>query len=141
MRLLLVTCILATPGAVLAQSAGADGPSSTRAGVYTEAQAARGRDIYALSCVSCHTPISHTGPAFAVKWDGHQLSELFQYLNEAMPKQDPGTLSAIEYTLVLTYLLKLNGMPAGRDELPSDLAALQKIRIEWKAPGDSSEKR
>lgn len=140
MRLLLPMCIIALPGVASAQSGGG-GPESlrsTRSGVYSAAQASKGREIYSLSCVSCHTPVTHTGPAFAAKWNGQPLSELFQYITESMPKQDPGSLSSEEYTQVLAYLLKLNGMPAGTGELPGDSTALHKIRIDLKVTRDSS---
>lgn len=119
----------------------ADSTRSTRAGVYTRSQASRGSEVYALNCQSCHTPATHAGPLFVAKWDGHLLSELYGYIQTSMPKSDPGSLTRREYTVVLAYLLKMNGMPAGKEELPADSLALKKIRIELKAPGDSSEKR
>ncbi|HYW51392.1 MAG TPA: hypothetical protein VE861_12345, partial [Gemmatimonadaceae bacterium] len=33
-------------------------------GVYTVAQATRGKDIFAAYCRSCHTPTVHSGPPF-----------------------------------------------------------------------------
>ena len=142
LRLLFATCILAIPGAALAQSEGTrDRSGSTQGGVYTAAQAAEGGELYALRCASCHPAATHTGPAFATKWDGHALSELFQYISEEMPKQDPGSLSPEEYALALAYMLKLNGMPAGPVALSSDPKALQKIRIDLKPTRGSSEPR
>lgn len=139
LRLLVPACIIALPGPVLGQSSGPEEATrSTRSGVYAARQAEKGSEIYALQCVSCHTAATHTGPAFAAKWDHHALSELFDYITSEMPKQDPGSLSRSEYALVLAYMLKLNGMPPGSDELPSDPAALRKIRIELKALRDSS---
>ena len=32
--------------------------------------------------------------------------------------------------IVVAYILKLNGMPAGKEALPSDMAALGKIRFD-----------
>ena len=96
--------------------------------------------MYALSCVSCHTAVTHTGPAFAAKWQGRDLSELFAYLSAEMPKQEPGSLSPREYTLALAYILKMNGMPAGREDLPGDPAALKKIRIDLKTTRDSPQR-
>jgi mono/diheme cytochrome c family protein len=149
MRLLALACLIViarAPGpTVIARAAGLkqspDSTRSTRAGVYTAQQAAGGHEIYILSCVSCHTPASHAGPAFAGKWDRHPLSELFGYIRSAMPKSEPGSLSGREYTLVLAYLLKMNGMPAGSVELPADSVALSRIRIDFKTPGDTSLKR
>jgi alcohol dehydrogenase (cytochrome c) len=47
-----------------------------------------------------------------------------------MPKSDPGSLSPGEYARVLAYLLSLNGMPVGKDELPTDANGLKRIRID-----------
>ncbi len=139
LRLLGLACILALPGIAAAQDRPPDSTRSTRAGVYTTGQAARGREIYELSCVSCHTAASHTGPVFAAKWDRHPLWDLYRYVSESMPKSEPGSLTPREYARVVAYLLKMNGMPAGKDETPADSTALKKIRIELKA--DSAQMR
>src|SRR6476659_5199714 len=97
---------------------------STASGVYTDEQATRGRDTYAMQCKSCHTPASHTGATFASWWDRKPLSELYQFVTTRMPKNEPGSLAPEEYIEVVAYLLKLNEMPAGNDELPADSVAL-----------------
>ena len=103
---------------------------STKDRIYSSAQAAQGRDVYDGRCKSCHTAISHTGPPFRANWDKRPLSDLFDYMLEKMPKDAPGTLSTEEYTQVLAYILRMNGMPAGPDELKSDKRALKAIRID-----------
>ena len=118
-----------------------DSSRSTRTGVYSRAQAERGAEIYALSCASCHSPVTHTGPGFVAKWDRRPLLDLFEFIRAAMPKNEPGTLSRREYIQVLAYLLRMNGMPAGPGELPADSVALSRIRIEFKASGDTSQTR
>lgn len=116
------------------QTAGTTGtattPTSPRAGVYSAEQAARGRDIYAGMCQACHTVASHTGPTFRGAWGGRPLSDLFGFIRERMPKNEPGSLAAEEYADVLAYLLKLNGMPAGEHELPADTTLLKKIPLD-----------
>ncbi len=107
--------------------------------MYTASQAIKGLEVYELSCKSCHTPASHAGPAFAAKWDGRLLWDLFRYLSEAMPKSEPGSLTERQYTRVMAYLLKLNGMPASTEELTADSLALKQIRIELKV--DSAQQR
>lgn len=136
MRPVVAGCILAVvglPSRGQAQRApAADSARSTRGGVYTAAQVALGQDVYAMNCASCHTAVSHTGPAFVAKWDGRPLWDLFRYVSESMPKSEPGSLSPREYGRVVAYLLKMNGMPAGPDELAADSAALTRIRLELK---------
>jgi mono/diheme cytochrome c family protein len=103
---------------------------TTKSGVYTAQQAARGKDIYAGNCRSCHTAESHTGAAFTAKWNKRPLSDLYVYIRDQMPKSAPGSLAPEEYADVLAYVLKLNRMPAGQTELPADSAAINRIRID-----------
>ena len=110
----------------------ADSTRSTRAGAYATEQATRGKELYALNCVSCHTAVSHTGPAFVDKWDGRTLWDLYQYLSESMPKSEPGSLTPNEYARLLSYMLQMNGAPAGPAELVPDSTALKQIRIDLK---------
>ena len=104
---------------------------STQNGVYTAEQAARGQDIYATLCTGCHTAATHTGVAFQ-HWDGHALSDLFAYVSTNMPKNEPGSLAPEQYADLLAYMLKLNQMPSGRIELPTDTTVLATIRIDTK---------
>jgi mono/diheme cytochrome c family protein len=107
---------------------------STKDRVYSAVQALQGRDVYLGRCQSCHTAISHTGAPFRANWDKRPLSELYDYMMEKMPKDSPGTLSTDEYTKVLAYILRMNGMPAGADDLPSEKSALKAIRIDAPVP-------
>jgi hypothetical protein len=127
--LMFLTCIVGvTP--VLAQSAKLNGQRSTGQGVYSREQWMRGRDVYAGLCAGCHPAVTHVGPQFTTSWAGKKLSDLFGFLRERMPKNDPGSLSEQEYVDVMSYMLRLNGMPAGIDEMPADSVALTKIRID-----------
>jgi len=134
LHLLFAGCILAVVAhrQSHAAGAGADSLRSTRTGAYTEVQAGRGKELYTLNCVSCHTAITHTGPAFVDKWEGRLLWELYQFLSESMPKSEPGSLTPGEYSRVLAYMLQMNGAPAGPVELLPDSTALKLIRIELK---------
>ena len=123
-------CLLAVGATPGAGQAAKDSTRSTLDGVYTEAQAARGRDTFAGMCQSCHSPETHTGPAFLSSWSEQPLSVLFNYLRDMMPQTDPGTLSAREYAQVLAFILQMNGMPPGPRELPADAAALKSIRFD-----------
>jgi len=128
LSLMLSVAVSASAGAQKAAT-----PRTTLGGVYSEQQAARGQDVYAGMCKSCHTAASHTGVAFEKSWDGHPLSELFGFISTRMPKNEPGSLAPEEYVDVLAYLLKLNQMPAGAAELPPDTTMLGAIRIETHA--------
>lgn len=101
---------------------------STADGVFTTAQANEGRELWAASCQSCHGP--HAGMPFKNKWMGRDLSALFVYTRNEMPKSDPGSLSDEEYVQAIAFLLRANGMPAGATPLPADSTALTRIRFD-----------
>ena len=102
---------------------------TTNSGVYTFEQSNRGKDVYAGNCRGCHTPESHTGPVFNAIWNGRTLADLFGFVRDRMPKNDPGALSPEEYVDVIAYMLRMNKQPIGEAELPSDSVALSKVRI------------
>lgn len=85
------------------------------------------------TCVSCHPRGTYATPGFRATWSGRPLSELFDFVREKMPKNDPGTLTPEEYAQVVAYILKINDAPAGDHELPADSEALRKIRIDLPA--------
>ncbi len=49
-----------------------------------------------------------------------------------MPKNDPGSLAPEDVADVMAYLLKMNAMPVGPNELPADVDSLKQYRIEAK---------
>lgn len=114
---------------------------ATRDGVYGAAQADRGKRLYQLNCVTCHTQASHAGREFVARWEGRLLWDLYRYVSESMPKSEPGSLAPEEYAGLIAYLLRLNGMPSGDADLPADSTALRKIRIEMAAKRDSTQPR
>lgn len=118
-----------------AQQATATTLISTGTGVYTNEQAARGRDVYAAACQGCHNAAGHSGHAFTKEWLGATLADLFAYLSTTMPKGNPESLAPSEYVELVAYLLKLNRMPAGPDSLPTDAESLRRIRIDTTATG------
>lgn len=102
---------------------------TTAGGVYTAAQAARGEQLYMNVCVSCHPAGTYAQQAFRDKWNGAPVSQLFDFVSNMMPKNEPGTLELSEYADLIAYVLRVNGAPAGRAPLPPDSAALRKIRL------------
>jgi mono/diheme cytochrome c family protein len=98
-------------------------------GVYSDAQADRGEQRFKVSCSSCHTPGSFSGGAFAERWNGQTMGEVFDFVSNAMPENDPGGLEPAEYASVLAYILRVNGYAAGQDDLPADTTALKAFAI------------
>lgn len=94
-------------------------------GLYTSAQATRGKDVYAGMCLSCHVGMgNHTGAKFRAQWNGHAVGELYGFIHDNMPQNDPASLPDADYAAVVAYLLQVNGMPAGATPLPPDTLAL-----------------
>lgn len=122
-------CVLFAFGAAAAES-----PVSTRSGVYTEEQAARGAEFYEQACAMCHgTDLAGTFETpnlrghFVGLWTGAPLDLLYDYVSTAMPLYAPGSLPPEAYADVVAYLLKSNGAPAASRALPHEPAALRAI--------------
>ena len=122
---------MVSTGPLLAQTNGSSAtpPASTTTAVYSESQAALGKTAFEMYCASCHAPSDYAGEQFRMNWYGRRVSDLFRVLKTTMPEDNIGGLSDDDYTRVITYILKLNGFPAGKDSLPSDSTFMRGIRI------------
>lgn len=116
---------------------GAQTPGSTQEatrsvldGVYTEAQATRGQRVYETECSLCHGPRDFSGPVFQLTWAGQRVGALFTHVSMTMPLDNPGHLSPAQYADVVSYILRLNGYPAGEKELPARTEELTRILLE-----------
>ncbi|HUF48842.1 MAG TPA: cytochrome c [Vicinamibacterales bacterium] len=133
---LIALCVLslvalaADRGSAAQQPPPAAASGSTLKGVYTAEQATRGQATFGTACTGCHTTSAYAAPAFVRRWDGRPLSELYELIADTMPEDAPGALTPKEYAQVIAYLLRINRMPAGRDELPADPDVLRTIRFE-----------
>ena len=105
---------------------------TTLSGVYTAAQAARGEEMYYAMCIACHPKGYYTGDSFKKNWGGKPLSDLYDWVLNKMPKNDPGSLTPAESADVVAYILKENKMPAGKTPLPANANPLYRIRIQLK---------
>lgn len=114
--------------------------TSTLTGVYTDEQAARGRNFYLGMCKTCHAPETHTGATFSKYWKGKKLSDLFMFISTQMPKNDPGSLDPSDIADVMAYILKMNVQPTGSAELYPDADSLKKFRIDVKQASTSTAK-
>jgi mono/diheme cytochrome c family protein len=110
------------------------------AGLYTEAQAKRGEEGYLKDCAPCHQKDLYGdeyAPAlvrgtFYNRWTDLSVGDLSAVIQSTMPQDAPGSLPTQEYVDIISYLLKMNRMPAGQTELPSDQAKLKQIMIQPK---------
>src|SRR5688572_7648553 len=120
-----------------AQSQAPGGVPRIWAGAYTEAQAARGKEVYSTRCVGCHNRDlsgSRTGPplmgaVFMGKWDSQVLQRVYRIIRETMPRNDPGTLDDQTAVDLLALILQSNGFPAGSGELRASADVLEALTI------------
>jgi mono/diheme cytochrome c family protein len=94
-------------------------------GVYTDAQATRGRGLYAQHCAECHgadlqggegKPLS--GDRFWEDWQETSVDYLLGQISRNMPRSEDGslkgTLGMPTYTDIVAHVLKTNGFPRGK---------------------------
>jgi mono/diheme cytochrome c family protein len=112
-----------------AQTPAPAAPRTTLSGVYSDSQAARGKNVYYGSCRSCHSTSEYTGARYRNLWEGHTLLDVFTYIREQMPSNEPGSLPPESVVDVIAYLLNINAMPVGKQELPVDTTQLKSIRV------------
>ena len=105
-------------------------PRTTQSGVYTQAQADKGEEMYYGVCVACHPKGYYTGENFKKNWSGRPLSDLYDWVKTKMPKNEPGSLTPTQSVQVMAYILQENKMPAGNTAMPVDRAVLRTIRIQ-----------
>jgi ankyrin repeat protein/mono/diheme cytochrome c family protein len=106
-------------------------------GVYTDAQAQRGRDVYRRACAVCHLDTLEgdavspplLGPGFLGRFTGQTAHEMVQAVRASMPQNAPDTLGDRAYVDLIAFLLNANGGRTGASELPLDVAELEKIVI------------
>jgi mono/diheme cytochrome c family protein len=116
-----------------AQSSDATAPVTVWQGVYTEAQAARGQTEYATHCARCHRDDLSgynsilKGRRFMEKYRETTLDLLFDKTKTTMPRGAPATLSDTSYVDIVAYLLRMNEIPEGTEELRT--GDLQRVRL------------
>jgi mono/diheme cytochrome c family protein len=105
-------------------------------GVYTEAQAARGKALFDMRCALCHgerlegaagPPLA--GELFLGPRDNQPLSDLFDKINATMPADAPGTLEPQQVADLVAFVLQANQFPGGRTALAPAAAQLKQITM------------
>jgi mono/diheme cytochrome c family protein len=116
--------LLAGNASALAQEKPETSKATILDGVFTAAQAERGREAYELHCTSCHYGDlrGSNGPAlkgapFIDNWREDSAKALFTYVRTNMPQRAPASLADETYADILAYILSVNMFPAGSKEL------------------------
>lgn len=121
-----------TPAPTADQPAAAAAPAAgggALAGLYSTAQANRGRDQFRSTCAECHTTPEFSDNAFKLKWSRRTLGDLFTFIHQNMPDNAPGILTPQQAADLTAYILQLNEVPAGSAQLPTDEARLNGISL------------
>ena len=108
--------------AVASAQAAAPGRAS-----YTQAQADSGYVVFESTCASCHgsdlsgaTASPLMGAPFRYNWDGKFTNALITHIRQNEPNSKPGTTDEATATLLVAYILSVNGVAAG--DVPLSLA-------------------
>ena len=112
-------------------------------GVYSEAQAARGKAAYEKECASCHgTDLAGGGlapslvaDAFAERWKDGPVGDIFIVTKATMPQDRPSTLTDDVYADIVAYLLRASKYPSGPHDLSKDPSELAQITFNKPAQG------
>lgn len=135
MKLRHLATIVVLFAAALSWSVIAQTENSIWDGVYTAAQAERGRVVIQNHCSECHHEDLSGGEApalvgdtFMLNWETHSLERLFHKIRDTMPSRGSDKVSNQEKLDAVAYVLQQNGFPAGATEL-TDNALLANFRI------------
>jgi len=138
-RGLFLICLLPAASCLLVSAAQ---PRTVWDGVYTDAQAERGRASYQQACIACHredlrgdnTAPSLVGESFLFLWGDMEIGALSARIQKVMPPERPGSLPAQTYIDIIAFILQNNAFPSGTTELEPDPQA-QHILISASRPG------
>ncbi len=105
-------------------------------GVYTDAQATRGRALFKEQCAACHGEMLDglvgpplAGQPFLQAWASQPLSALAGKIQKTMPQTEPGSLTRAQVVDLVAHILQANAFPAGPRALPDADAALAQITL------------
>ena len=88
---------------------------------FTTAQADAGKETFLQSCAFCHEPDLAggdqgpplSGAYFASSWGDSPVADLLSFVRNEMPFDSPASLAEDAYVDVISYILSVNGIPAG----------------------------
>jgi mono/diheme cytochrome c family protein len=107
-------------------------------GVYTGAQAERGKATFDTACIRCHggdlagtTAPALKGDRFQATYGNETVDRLFLKIRDTMPPNFGTVLTDSAKIDIVSYILQANGYPAGPRELATsgdELGAIQILR-------------
>jgi quinoprotein glucose dehydrogenase len=125
------------PLLLIVATVGAQSPRTVWDGVYSDAQAKRGRELYSGKCLSCHgadlsggemaPPL--VGIGFQSNWNGLTAGDLSERIRVSMPLGAEGSLSRQQVSDIIAAIFAAGDYPAGANELPRESDVLKTILI------------
>jgi len=111
-------------------------------GVYSDAQARDGAELYGQQCASCHGDTLAGGEEapplacgdFLSNWNGLTAGDLFERIRTTMPLSKPQSLSREVNAKILAYIFSVNKFPAGKTDMPLQTEILKGIQIQSSKP-------
>ena len=107
-------------------------------GVYSTAQAERGKTSFNSSCLRCHgdklqgnTAPALSGDRFFTTWGSEPIASLFAKIRDTMPPNFGTSIDDQTKLDIVAYILQTNGYPGGPGELTqngTDLATAQILK-------------
>jgi alcohol dehydrogenase (cytochrome c) len=115
-------------------------------GTYTRQQAEAGRAAYGDQCAACHQPDlagatdapALAGKSFLNAWGKRPVSALYSKIHASMPYGRGGSLDDATYASIVSYILQMNGVPAGNTPLDPASPTLLASVATGPAPGNAS---
>ena len=96
---------------LLPHSAARAEPLSLVSGIYSEAQAESGAELYNTHCAHCHLPSFYTN--IDVTWNDMSVLDFYYKVSGSMPADNPRALSQAQYLNLVAWVLAINGYPSG----------------------------
>jgi quinoprotein glucose dehydrogenase len=128
---------------VIGSSPGQSAPShqgpfpTVWSGVYSKAEAQRGREVYKQLCSRCHgtdlkgglTAPALVGDRFFDRWHDLRLGDVVAYIQAAMPREHQFYVSADSARAIVGLMLEESGVPAGQEDISTDASVQHAILI------------
>jgi len=115
-----------------------DGPFPTVwSGVYSKAEADRGKEAYKQLCSRCHgtdlkgglTAPGLVGAKFFDRWHDLRLGDIVAYIQAAMPREHEFYVPADSARAIVGLMLEESGVPPGQDNMSTDANVQHTILI------------
>ena len=104
-------------------------PETSMDGIYTLAQAERGKGLFTSLCERCHSVQEFSGRSFDSIWAGVPAAALYARIANTMPFDQRGSLGIPQVTALMAHIFNENDMPAGDKPLEGDIDWLMSVSL------------